>query len=198
MAALDAETLDGMQQLLLHQPDHAGCRVLDRQAERLRDGFLDGLAASVAVDRHRAVGIRPGLQPTEHELGIGDGGIAPAQPVAGRARPGAGALGADMQQARRVDAGDGAAAGADRMDLDRRRGALVAVDVELIGESDVSPAISMTSQLVPPISMEIRLVEPMASRSPAARRARRRSGQQQRHRTVAQLARPRPRRRCSG
>ncbi len=47
-------------------------------------------------------------------------GSTPAAAVADRSGPGAGALRADLDQARRVDAGDRAAAGADRVHVDHR------------------------------------------------------------------------------
>ena len=54
VAALDAEPLDGVQQVLLEQPDHARRRVLDREAERPGELGLDRLARQLAVERDAA------------------------------------------------------------------------------------------------------------------------------------------------
>ena len=94
---------------------------------------LDRLARQLAVERDGAAGQRAGPQAAQHELRVGDGRVLAAQPVGGGAGPRAGALRADMQQARIVDPGDGAAARADGVDLDRRRGEVIAVDHELVG-----------------------------------------------------------------
>ena len=123
-----------MQQVLLQEADHAGRGVLDREAERPGELVLDGLAGESAVERDGAAGQRAGAQPPEHELRVGDGGLLAAQPVGGRSGPRAGALRADMQQAGIVDPGDGAAACADGMDFDRRRGEMVAVDQKFVGD----------------------------------------------------------------
>ena len=117
-----------MQQVLLEQADHAGRGVLDREAERPGELGLDRLARQRAVERDGAAGQRARAQASEHELRIGDGRVLAAQPVGRRSGPRAGALRADMQQARIVDPGDGAAARADGVDFDRRRGEVVAVD----------------------------------------------------------------------
>ena len=87
-----------------------------------------------AVERDRAAGQRAGPQAPEHELRIGDGRLLAAEAIGGRTGPRAGALWADMQQARIVDPGDRAAARADGVDLDRRRGEVIAVDRELVGD----------------------------------------------------------------
>ena len=82
----------------------------------------------------------PGRRRPEHELRVGDGRLLAAQPVGRRSGPRAGALRADMQQARIVDPGDGAAAGADGVDLDRRRGEVIAVDQKVVGDRHLAPA----------------------------------------------------------
>jgi hypothetical protein len=69
--------------------------------------------------------------------------------------------GADVQQAALVDPGDGAAARADRGDLDHRRAHDHAeVDGGLRGEHDWPPAIRETSKLVPPMSPVMTLSNP--------------------------------------
>ena len=71
----------------------------------------------------------------EHEVGVGDGGLLAAGAVAGGAGLGPGAVGADRQRPVLGDAGDGAAAGADRVDVDHRHlqrpGAHAALDRHL-------------------------------------------------------------------
>jgi hypothetical protein len=137
VAALDAETLDGVQQVLLEQPDHARRGVLDREAERLRKLGLDRLARQPAVERD-AARQRTGTQAAQHELRVGHGRVLAAQAIGGGAGPRAGAVRAGMHQAGIVDPGDGAAARADGMDLDRRRGEMVAVDDKLVGHRHVA------------------------------------------------------------
>ena len=68
------------------------------------------------VDAQQAVGI----EPAQHQVGVGDGGFAAAAAVADRPGPRAGALRADAQHARGIDRGDRAAAGADRVHVDHR------------------------------------------------------------------------------
>ncbi len=92
------------------------------------------LRASVGVERDGTAGQRARAQPAQHELGVGDGRVLAAQPVGGGAGARAGALRADMQQAGIVDPGDRAAAGADRVDLHRRRREVIAVDREFVGD----------------------------------------------------------------
>src|SRR5690606_21947329 len=82
--------------------------------------------ASVTVGRspppveHRPGERRVDRDPPGHEVGVGDRRPLPAPPVAGGARVGARALGADDERPAGVDAGDRAAAGADRVDVERR------------------------------------------------------------------------------
>ena len=80
MAALDAEPLDGVQQVLLEQPDHARCRLLDGEAERPRELRLDRTPRQPGVERDRAAGEQAGAQAPEHELRIGDVGLSPPSP----------------------------------------------------------------------------------------------------------------------
>ena len=61
-----------------------------------------------------------GGQPSEQQIGIGDGGLRPPPGVAGRAWHRAGAAGAHIQGAVRLDPGDGAAAGPNRVNIELR------------------------------------------------------------------------------
>ncbi len=61
-----------------------------------------------------------GVDPAQHEVGIGHRRLAAAAAVAGGAGLGAGALRADLEHAALVDPGDRAAASTDRADVDHR------------------------------------------------------------------------------
>ena len=75
--------------------------------------------ASACVERHAAAEQAARREPAEHEVGVGDGGLCAAAAVAGRARLRARALRADLHQPVAVEPGDRAAAGADRVDVER-------------------------------------------------------------------------------
>ena len=74
------------------------------------------------------------VEEAEHEVGVGHGRCGSAPPVAGRPRVGAGAGRADVQHAARVDAGDGAAPGADAGDVEAVQGDPVAGDPPIGGD----------------------------------------------------------------
>ncbi len=84
VAALDAEPLDGMQQVLLEQAD---ARPPPRRSTDRPSGLASLVSiarrASVAVERDGAAGQRTGPQAPEHELRIGDGRVLAAQPIGG-------------------------------------------------------------------------------------------------------------------
>ncbi len=61
------------------------------------------------------------VDPPQHQVRVGHGGTAVAEPVAGRSRIGARGFRAHLQKSARIDPGDRAAPGADRGDLDHRR-----------------------------------------------------------------------------
>ena len=61
-----------------------------------------------------------GVEPAQHQVGVGHGGGFAAGAVAAGAGPGARALRSHRQHAALVDAGDGAAAGAERAHFDHR------------------------------------------------------------------------------
>ncbi len=132
VAAFDAEPLDRMQEVLFKQADHAGSCILDREAERLGKLGFDRSAGKRAVEIDGATGQRAGAQAPQHELRVCNGGVLASEPISGRTGPRTGALRTDMQEARIVDPGDGAATGANRVDFDRRRGEVIAVDHQLI------------------------------------------------------------------
>src|SRR5262249_62274328 len=65
----------------------------------------------------------------QHQVAIGDGRHLAAAPVARWSRHGARARWADLQHAEAVDGRDGAAAGADRVDVKHGHGEVPAFDV---------------------------------------------------------------------
>ena len=92
-----------------------------REAERFADLAARWRAAALGVDsRIEPPAKRAGIEPAQHAVGIGDGRPRAAAPVAGGAGLGAGAVRADLDAAQRIDARDGAAAGADLDHLDHR------------------------------------------------------------------------------
>ena len=80
VAALDAELLDGMQQVLLQQADHAGRGILDREAERLGQLGLDGFARQRSVQRDGAAGQRPGRRRPSTSCASVTVGFSPPSP----------------------------------------------------------------------------------------------------------------------
>ena len=129
----------------------------------LRHMRLDGAPREREVERPAAAGERPLGQATEHELRVGDGRLDAAPPVSGGPWVGAGAARADEQQARLVDAADGAAAGADAVDVDRSARRRDSRRARIRWRHRHWPfESSVTSQLVPPISIEMRFASPSA------------------------------------
>ena len=88
------------------------------------------------VERHLAAEEAVGAEPPEHQIGVGDGRLGAAEPVAGRPGRRAGALRPDAQAAV-IDARDRAAAGADLEDVHHgdlhRQRLVVAADQRLRG-----------------------------------------------------------------
>ena len=72
----------------------------------------------VAMKRNGAAGEALGIEAAQRGVGVGDGGFGAAVAVAGGAGRAACRIGADLQAAQRVEAGDRAAAGADLDQLD--------------------------------------------------------------------------------
>src|SRR5262249_5186520 len=130
--ALDAEALDGMQEVLLQESDDACRGVFDRQTERPRELALYGSVSEPLVECYRATRERTPAQPSPDELRIRHPGVITAQSVGGRPGTRTGAPRTNVQQAGGVDPRDGAAAGADSVDFDRRRREVIAVDDELV------------------------------------------------------------------
>ena len=93
----------------------------------------DGAPRGSGVEPHRAAEKIFGIEPAEHEIGVGHGRLGAAPAIGGRARVGAGAARADAKGAAAVDIGDRAAAGADRVDVDHRRQHRIAADPGVAG-----------------------------------------------------------------
>ena len=80
------------------------------------EGFREG-AGAVEVERHAAAEEVGGVEPAEEQVGVSDGELG-AFAVAGGAGVGAGGAWADAEAAAGVEPRDGAAAGADGMDVE--------------------------------------------------------------------------------
>ena len=98
-------------------------------ADLLFDGRLGQLLPQPPVAAQEVVRI----EITQHQVGVGDGRLRPAQAVAGRARDGARAGRADLQAAAQVDGSDAAAPGAHGVHVHRRQPVFLAVDDLLLG-----------------------------------------------------------------
>ena len=101
-------------------PDDAEGRVGDGEAELASDLLLDGAAREVGVDGEVAPQHLVRVEPAEGHLGVGDGGLVPALPVAGGAGVRPGRARPDVEPARRVDVGDRAASRPDGHEVDHR------------------------------------------------------------------------------
>ncbi len=91
----------------------------DRPRGGFGDAGADRLAGELQIERLATTQQAALGQDAEDEVGVGVGRFGPALPVAGRARHGLRAVGTDLEVAAGIDPGDCAAAGADRMDLER-------------------------------------------------------------------------------
>ena len=97
---------------------NAPCRLYGLQPGGLRDSLANRGFGGFAVEGHAPTGESVGIDISEHQVGIGDGRLAPTQAIANRARRGAGALWADTDETQRIDADDASPAGADFGELD--------------------------------------------------------------------------------
>ena len=167
---------------------------------------LDGRGpSSVGQARDRPLGQRRGrrpcappsscvgLEPAEHDVGVGHGRRGAAAAVAGGAGIRAGALRPDAQRAAGVDPGDAAAAGADRVDVEASGRAPGSPRSSRSGaELGGRPPRSATSVDVPPMSKVMIESIPAAALThgapitPAAG-----AGQQRAHRLLARRRRRR-------
>ena len=125
--ALDRDRADRPHHVGDHDAEHAVRGALDREAEPLGER-RDRLAREALVERHVAAEQPARRKPPEHEVRVGDGRLLATAAVAGRARLRARALRADLHQPVAVEPGDRAAAGADRIDVERGEPRRIALD----------------------------------------------------------------------
>ena len=85
------------------------------------DFLLDAAPGGVGIELHLAAQKIVGIEPPQHHIGVGDGGLQAAAAVADRAGIGAGALRPDLERAHVVEPGDRAAARADLDHVDHRQ-----------------------------------------------------------------------------
>src|SRR6185437_11207913 len=116
-AFLDGHLADDVRHFELGDTgDPARC-VHEREAERLRDAPY-GLHRLIAVQPDAAAEKIVGIDVTEHDIGVGNGGYRSAFAVASGSRIGPSGFGADRKRLRlRVDARERAAARADCLDV---------------------------------------------------------------------------------
>ena len=93
----------------------------------------------VAVQLHAPAEEPLGVDPAEHHVRVRDRRLRAALAVAGRARVGPGAARADAKRAAVVDAGDRAAAGADRVDVEHRHEQRVAAHPRVARDASPMP-----------------------------------------------------------
>ena len=120
VAALDRDRADRPHHVGRDHPEQALRGALQGEAEPLRERRQRG-ARRIGVERHPAAEQAARGKAPEHQIGVGHGRLLAAQAVAGRARQGAGALRADLEEPVPVEPGDRAAAGADGVDVDHRQ-----------------------------------------------------------------------------
>ena len=119
-AARQRHHADGAGHVRVAEPDDGRRRRIDVDAQR--PGELVGEDLAHLRHRHRPRhGQQPlRVQPAQHQVGVGDGGLGAAAAVADGPRIGARRLRPDLQHAGRVDRGDRAAAGADALHVHHR------------------------------------------------------------------------------
>ena len=86
------------------------------------------------VEFHPAAEKMIGIQNPGHDISVGDRDVFSAAVVTNRTGVGAGAVRADLQSADGVDARDGAAAGADGVNVEHRQADRAHVDFSLSGD----------------------------------------------------------------
>ena len=138
VAALDGDVLHRPEEVLFEERDDARGGVLHRHAQGFGNPAADGLPGGGEIEVDRSPGVGPGSESPEHQLRIGDRRLRATQAVAGRAGIGAGPVRTHEQQARGVDSGDRAAARADRVNVHRRGGYVVAGDLQIVADRYLS------------------------------------------------------------
>ena len=118
--ALDGQQADGVGHVLVGEVDDCLRRRFPGQSQRTRQR-VDHRRRALRVQLQFPAQEKIGVEPAQHQVGVGHGGGVAAGAVAAGAGPGAGALRSHRQHAALVDARDGAAAGAQRAHLDHRQ-----------------------------------------------------------------------------
>ena len=122
----------------------------------------------VAVEAVRARGRRRRRDATDDQVGVGDGRLRAAPAVTGGTGLGARAARSDRERASGVDAGDGAAAGADGVHVERRAaGPAGRPTVRWAAGSGRPSRTRQTSVLVPPMSKVTASGKPAATAAAA-------------------------------
>ena len=117
-AALDGDDADGFFHGGVDDADDAGGELFESQTTSLLlEKFLRDAAGAVEIEREVSTKKTGGLEATEKKIGVGDGGLGAAA-VADGTGIGSGGFGADAENAGGVEAGEGASAGADGVDVE--------------------------------------------------------------------------------
>jgi hypothetical protein len=112
--------------------ENGGGGVLDREAQRVRQPIADAGAHPGDIDGALDRSQTRRVESSEHQVGVGDGGLGAAAAVADRPRRRAGRLRAHLEHAGRVERRDGAAPRADRADIHHRH-----VDRQAVGDGEL-------------------------------------------------------------
>ena len=132
---------DGERHVGIDDLDDAERRVLDREPKRLGHLGLDRLVGEVGVKRQVAAQHLVDVEPSEHDLRVGDRRLGTAAAVTGGAGLGACRARTDMEAPGGIDIGDGAAAGADRNKIDHRHQDWMTADVRVACVHDLDAAV---------------------------------------------------------
>ena len=117
--ALDGQQADGVGHVLVGEVDDGPRGRFPPQSQRSRQR-VDHRRRALRVELQFPAQKEVGVEPAQHQVGVGHGGGFAAGAVAAGAGPGARALGSHREHAALVDTGDGTAAGAQRAHLDHR------------------------------------------------------------------------------
>ena len=132
--ALDGQQADRVGHVLVGEVDDGARRRFPVQSQRPRQR-VDHRRRTLGVQPQLSAKEEPGVEPAEHQVGVGHGGGVAAGAVAAGTWPGARAFRSYAEHAALVDAGDGAAAGAERAHLDHgNRHRQAPLDLVLGGE----------------------------------------------------------------
>ena len=120
VAALQRDQADGARHLVVGHADDGGGDLVGAEAQVGADLLVEDVAHAIELRRPRHAEQPAGIQAAEQEVRVRRGRLVAAAAIADRSRLGARALRPHLEDAGRVHARDGAAAGADRVDVDHR------------------------------------------------------------------------------